>query len=145
MNENHTFEQRLAIAKGRRRTKILGLSIILFSINADLITLLSYTEAEISAFLIFKHLFRFLATVFLVISTYKGKNWARIILIICFSLAILLAFFMFFVLLLSDITTLKKVLSVIISTFLIYGLSVYYFIFSLNFKAFFKEQQNNNQ
>ncbi|TSE03824.1 hypothetical protein [Aquimarina algiphila] len=132
MNENYTFEQKLTIAKGRKGTIAVGTCMILFSIFTNIYLL--FYAIELNAYLIFKHAFRVLATIGILTALYQGKEWAKYLLLLIVSLAFIYACVLMF----RDTNIVFKIL--MSPAIFIYGIAIYFFSFSPNFKAFFKDQ-----
>ena len=122
---------------GKQKTILISISILIVSLHT--IYFYNSTIPEIASKKIFQQVVRFLLTIGLLIMVYKGKNWAKIVSIILFSLGVLGA-----IIGLTTITTTSIVNKIpLIVMFLVYSLAVYHFWFSKSFKAFFNYQNNN--
>lgn len=114
---------------GKKRTILISISIILVSIH----TIYYYhsVRQEIEFKKLIKQLIRFTLTVGLLIMVYKGKNWAKIILIVLFSLALLGALIPLGT---SETPFINKV-PLLVMIF-VYSLAIYHFGFAQSFKEF---------
>lgn len=119
---------------GKKRTIFISTSILLISLWSI------YFEQASNDNIIYtklvRQIIRLILTFGLLYAVYIGKNWARITLIILFGLAILLAIIAIF--------TVKAEIFLKIPFFVmifIYGISIYHFAFSKNFKEFFNFQK----
>ncbi|MGY3795186.1 hypothetical protein [Aquimarina sp. 433] len=83
---------------------------------------------------------RFVATAFLLIMIYKGKNWAKITAIILFSLTILGILVALSSSQMIIIPLIDKIVSGIIA--LVYAMAIYYFGFAKSFKTFVRHQNS---
>lgn len=120
---------------GKQKTILISISILIVSLH----TIYFYNSIipEIASKKIFQQVMRFLLTIGLLIMVYKGKNWARIVSVILFSLGVLGA-----IIGLTTITTTSIVNKIpLIVMFFVYSLAVYHFWFSKSFKAFFDYQK----
>lgn len=121
------------IKKGRQRTILISISILLVSIHTIYFYHAARPEIEIKKLI--QQGIRFLLTIGLLIVTYKGKKWARITSIVLFSLAILGAVI--------GIATIEgpfvNKIPFLVMVF-IYSLAVYHFGVSKSYKAFFEFQ-----
>jgi hypothetical protein len=120
---------------GQKRTILISISILLVSLH----TIYFYNTVipEIGTKKIIQQIVRFLLTVGLLFLIYKGKNWARILSIILFSLATIGA--IFGVLSISKSIELKIPFIVMI---IVYSIAIYHFGISKSFKAFFDYQNS---
>jgi hypothetical protein len=121
---------------GRKGTIQIFTSVLLLS----LFTILPYQiETEFAdTKKLFQQIFRFGLTILLMYFLFRGKNWAKIVLTILFSVAVLLAFVSLFTLPAAG----KIPASVMI---LIYGIVIYHLNFSVYFKAYFNYLQRKNK
>jgi len=121
------------IKLGKKRTILISISILLVSIHT--IYFYHSVRPEIEEKKLIQQLIRFILTIGLLIFTYKGKKWAKVVSIILFSLAILGA--------LIGIVTIDRPLvnktPLFVMTF-VYSMAVYHFGFSKYFKTFYKHQ-----
>ncbi len=120
---------------GKKRTILISISILLVSLH----TIYFYNSAvpEIETKKIIQQIIRFILTVGLLFLVYKGKNWARIVSIILFSLGLIGA--IFGILSVSKPIILKTPFIVMI---IVYSVAIYHFGISKSFKAFFDYQNN---
>lgn len=72
------------IAKGRKRTILLAISVLLVSLNT--IYYYHYVRPEIDTKKLIQQLVRFSLTIGLMYAIFIGKKWARIVGVILFSL-----------------------------------------------------------
>ena len=122
------------IKTGKKRTLLISISILLVSIHT--IYFYHSVRPEIETKKLIQQIIRFLLTVGLLIVVYRGIKWAKILLIVLFSLAILGAI-IGLISIDSDSFVGKVPLLVMI---LVYSIAVYHFGFSNSFKAFFDYQ-----
>lgn len=120
---------------GKQKTILISISILIVSLHT--IYFYNSTIPEIGSKKTFQQVVRFLLTIGLLIMVYKGKNWARIVSVILFSLGVLGAI----IGLTTITTTLVANKTPLIVMFLVYSLAVYHFWFSKSFKAFFDYQK----
>lgn len=125
------------IRKGKKRTILISISILLVSIHT--IYFYHVVRPEIETKKLIQQIIRFLLTVGLLIVTYKGKKWARIVSIVLFSLGILGG--------LAGLVTIESVsiinkVPLLVMT-IVYSIAVYHFGFSKSFKAFINYQNGN--
>jgi hypothetical protein len=118
---------------GKRKTILISISILLVSIHT--IYFYHSVRPEIETKKLIQQLIRFLLTIGLLIMVYKGKNWAKIVSIILFSLAIVFALFGLANL---DIPFINKV-PLLVMVF-VYSISIYHFGIDKSFKEFFSYQ-----
>ena len=71
---------------GKKRTILISISILLVSIHT--IYFYHSVRPEIESKKLIQQIIRFSLTIGLLIMVYKGKNWAKIVSIILFSLAL---------------------------------------------------------
>ena len=121
---------------GKQKTILISISILIVSLHT--IYFYNSTIPEIASKKIFQQVVRFLLTIGLLIMVYKGKNWARIVSIILFSLGVLGA-----IVGLTTITSAVVNKIPFIVMILVYSSALYHFWFSKSFKAFFDYQNNN--
>jgi|SRR5690606_23109168 hypothetical protein len=121
---------------GKKRTILISISVLLVSLH----TIYYYQSIlpEIDVRKLVQQMIRFAFTVLLLYHVYKGKNWAKIVMIILFSLGSLIGIVSLF--LLEQDIVLKIPLLVMI---IVYSLSVYHFS-SKSYKAFAKYQNIKN-
>lgn len=122
---------------GKIRTILISISVLLVSLHS--IYFYNSIIPEIESKKIIQQSIRFLLTIGLLIIVYKGKNWARIVSIILFSLGVLGA-----IVGLTTITSAVVNKIPFIVMILVYSSAVYHFWFSKSFKAFFDYQNNYN-
>lgn len=123
---------------GKKRTIFISTSILLISLWSIYFEQASYDN--IVYIKLVRQVIRLILTFGLLYAVYIGKNWARITLIILFGLAILLAIIAIFTV--KAEIFLKTPFFVMI---FIYGISIYHFAFSKNFKEFFNFQNKKNE
>lgn len=123
---------------GKKRTILISISILLVSIHT--IYFYHSVRPEIESKKLIQQIIRFLLTVGLLIMVYKGKNWAKIVSIILFSLAVLGALFGLFTL---QTPFINKV-PMLVMTF-VYSMAIYHFGFAQSFKEFFKYQNTETE
>ena len=120
--------------KGQRRTLSIFAAILLVSLYTIYFYQSSIPELDVKKLI--TQIIRFFLTVELLYLVYIGKNWARILSLILFSLAIILALSVVFS---STFTPLQEIpLYVMI---FIYSDAIYHLGFSESFKAFFGFQR----
>ena len=118
---------------GKKRTILISISILLVSIHT--IYFYHSVRPEIESKKLIQQLIRFSLTIGLLIMVYKGKNWAKIVSIILFSLALLGA--------LVGLGTLDTPFMNKIPLFVmifVYSMAIYHFGYAKSFKEFFKFQ-----
>jgi hypothetical protein len=122
---------------GKIKTILISISILMVSLHS--IYFYNSIIPEIESKKIIQQSIRFLLTVGLLIMVYKGKNWARIVSILLFSLGVFGA-----IVGLTGITSsvINKIPFIVM--ILVYSAAVYHFWFSKSFKAFFNYQNNYN-
>ncbi len=118
---------------GKKRTILISISILLVSIHT--IYFYHSVRPEIESKKLIQQLIRFSLTIGLLIMVYKGKNWAKIVSIILFSLALLGAIVGLGTL---DTPFMNKI-PLLVMIF-IYSMAIYHFGFAKSFKEFFKFQ-----
>ncbi|SNR13872.1 hypothetical protein [Tenacibaculum jejuense] len=123
------------IENGKRRTISISISILLISLHT--IYFYHSVRPEIDYDKLIQQLIRLGLTIGLLAMVYKGKNWARIISIILFSLAILGAIIGFFSI---NSSLINK--SPLIVMIFVYSIAIYHFTFAESFKEFFNYQNN---
>jgi hypothetical protein len=118
---------------GKKRTILISISILLVSIHT--IYFYHSLRPEIESKKLIQQLIRFSLTIGLLIMVYKGRNWAKIVSIILFSLALLGA--------LVGLGTLEtpfmNKIPLLVMIF-VYSMAIYHFGFAKSFKEFFKFQ-----
>lgn len=122
---------------GKRRTILLSISILLVSIHT--IYFYHSVRPEIETKKLVQQTIRFLLTFGLLVMVYKGKNWAKIVSLILFSLALLGAFFG----LVTLETPLISKIPFLVMIF-VYSMALYHLGFANSFKEFSKHQNNLN-
>lgn len=123
---------------GKKRTILISISILLVSIHT--IYFYHSVRPEIESKKLIQQIIRFLLTVGLLIMVYKGKNWAKIVSIILFSLALLGVLFGLFTL---QTPFINKV-PMLVMTF-VYSMAIYHLGFAQSFKEFFKYQNTETE
>ena len=123
---------------GKKRTILISISILLVSIHT--IYFYHSVRPEIESKKLITQLIRFVLTVGLLIMVYKGKNWAKIISIVLFSLALLGALIALGTL---ETPFINKV-SLLVMIF-VYSMAIYHFGFAQSFKEFFKYQNSETE
>ena len=118
---------------GKKRTILISISILLVSIHT--IYFYHSVRPEIESKKLIQQIIRFSLTIGLLIMVYKGKNWAKIVSIILFSLAILGALVGLGTL---DTPFMNKI-PLLVMIF-VYSMAIYHFGFAQSFKEFFKFQ-----
>ncbi|MFD0989911.1 DUF4240 domain-containing protein [Mariniflexile jejuense] len=118
---------------GKKRTILISISILLISIHT--IYFYHSVRPEIESKKLIQQIIRFLLTIGLLIMVYKGKNWAKIVSIILFSIAILGALVGLGTL---DTPFVNKI-PLLVMIF-VYSIAIYHFGFAESFKEFFKFQ-----
>ncbi|RZK13464.1 MAG: hypothetical protein EOO43_17895 [Flavobacterium sp.] len=119
--------------KGQVRTILISISILLVSLHT-----IYYYISTVGTEKIISQSVRFLLTLLLLVMVYNGKNWAKILFLVLFSIGILGAFWgLFFV---EQDFALKIPFIVMI---IVYSISLFHFGFSNEFKAF-SEYQNRD-
>lgn len=119
---------------GKRRTILISISLLIISIY----TIYYYhsVRAEVDSIKLIQQIIRIFLTVGLLYAAYIGKKWAKIIIVILFSIAVLGAIF-------GIITTLElpfiNTVTLYVMIF-VYGNGISHFGFSKSYKAFFKYQ-----
>lgn len=123
---------------GKKRTILISISILLVSIHT--IYFYHSVRPEIESKKLIQQIIRFLLTVGLLIMVYKGKNWAKIVSIILFSLALLGALFGLFTLQTPFINKVPMLVMIFV-----YSMAIYHFGFAQSFKEFFKYQNTETE
>lgn len=118
---------------GKKRTILISISILLVSIHT--IYFYHSVRPEIESKKLIQQLIRFALTIGLLSMVYKGKNWAKIVSIILFSLALLGAL----VGLVTLDTPFMNKIPLLVMIF-VYSMAIYHFGFAKSFKEFFKFQ-----
>ena len=118
---------------GKKRTILISISILLVSIHT--IYFYHSVRPEIESKKLIQQIIRFSLTIGLLIMVYKGKNWAKIVSIILFSLALLGALVGLGTL---DTPFINKI-PLLVMIF-VYSMAIYHFGFAKSFKEFFKFQ-----
>ena len=120
---------------GKKRTILISISILLVSIHT--IYFYHSVKSKIETKKLIQQIIRFSLTVGLLYLVYKGKNWARILSIILFTIGVIGAVISLFTI---EIPIINKA-HFIIMTF-VYSIAIYHFSISRNFKEFFEYQNN---
>ena len=123
---------------GKKRTILISISILLVSIHT--IYFYHSVKPEIESKKLIQQVIRFLLTIGLLIMVYKGKNWAKIVSIILFSLSFLGALIALGTL---ETPLINKV-PLLVMTF-VYSMAIYHFGFAQSFKEFFKYQNTETE
>ena len=127
------------IKTGKNRTLLISISILLVSLHT--IYFYHAVRPEIETKKLIQQIIRFILTVGLLIVVYKGKKWAKIVSLILFSIAILVA--------LRGLLTIESKSFIIkvplIVMIMVYSLAVYHFGMSKSYKAFFEYQNEKKQ
>jgi hypothetical protein len=123
---------------GKKRTILISISILLVSIHT--IYFYHSVRPEIESKKLITQLIRFSLTIGLLIMVYKGKNWAKIISIVLFSLALLGALIALGTL---DSPFINKVPLLVMA--FVYSMAIYHFGFAQSFKEFFKYQNSETE
>ena len=118
---------------GKKRTILISISVLLISIYT--IYFYHSIRPEIESKKLIQQLVRFSLTIGLLIMIYKGKNWAKMVSIVLFSLALLGILIALGTL---NTASINKV-PLLVMTF-VYSMAIYHFGFAKSFKAFFKFQ-----
>ena len=118
---------------GKKRTILISISILLVSIHT--IYFYHSVRPEIESKKLIQQIIRFSLTIGLLIMVYKGKNWAKIVSIILFSLALLGALVGLGTL---DTPFMNKI-PLLVMIF-VYSMAIYHFGFAKSFKEFYKFQ-----
>jgi hypothetical protein len=118
---------------GKKRTILISISILLVSIHT--IYFYHSVRPEIESKKLIQQIIRFSLTIGLLIMVYKGKNWAKIVSIILFSLALLGALVGLGTL---DTPFMNKI-PLLVMIF-VYSMAIYHFGFAKSFKEFLKFQ-----
>ncbi|MBI1182815.1 hypothetical protein GC194_00995 [bacterium] len=122
---------------GKKRTILISISILLISIHT--IYFYHATRPEIETKKLAQQIIRFLLTIVLLMLVYKGKNWARILSLVLFSIATIAAVIGLVTLNTSIINKIPLMVMIFV-----YSMSIYHFGFSKSFKEFFQYQNSNN-
>lgn len=123
--------------KGKRQTILISISILLVSLHT--IFLYHSVRPELETGKLIQQSIRFLLTVGLLYAVYIGKQWAKLLILALFGLALSMILVSLFTL--EGSIFAKLPLLVMITVF---SIALYHFGFSENFKAFFEYQNNEN-
>lgn len=123
---------------GKKRTILISISILLVSIHT--IYFYHSLRPEIESKKLIQQIIRFSLTIGLLVMVYKGKNWAKIVSIVLFALALLGALFA----LLTLKTPLINKVPLLVMIF-VYSKAIYHFGFAHSFKEFFKYQNSETE
>lgn len=118
---------------GKKRTILISISILLISVHT--IYFYHAVRPEIESSKLIQQLIRFLLTIGLLFMVYKGKNWAKIISLILFSLALIGAI----IGIITIDTPIMNKTPLLVMTF-VYSMAIYHFGFAESFKEFFNFQ-----
>ncbi len=122
---------------GKKKTILTSLSVLLVSIHT--IYFYHSVRPEIDSDKLIQQIIRFSLTLILLIMVYKGKNWAKIISLILFSIALLAA--------LIALLTLKAPIvnkTPLFVMVFVYSMAIRHFGFTDSFKEFFKFQNTQS-
>jgi len=122
---------------GRKRTILISISIILLSFWSIYFEQTSNSEIDYAKLV--RQIIRLILTAGLLYLVYIGKNWARILMIIFSTLAILLSIGALIGL---NVDLMFKI--PFLTMILVYTLTIYHFSFAKSFKAFWNSQKINN-
>lgn len=120
---------------GKKKTIQVSISILLVSIHTIYFYHSVRPEIETNKFI--QQSIRFLLTTFLLFFVYKGKNWAKIVAVILFFIALTIALIS---LLITKTPSVNKI-PLLVMIF-VYSMAIYHFCFSKSFKSFFQYQNN---
>ena len=123
------------IQLGKRRTILISISILLISIHT--IYFYHAVRPEIETKKLIQQIVRFFLTVGLLYLIYIGKNWAKNIAIVLFTLSAIIALYSIFTI---NTSILNKTPFIVMLT--VYSFAVYHFTFSKSFMAFRNYQKN---
>jgi presenilin-like A22 family membrane protease len=123
----------LLIKTGRKSTILISISIVLISLQT--IYFYHNTLETIIVKKLIQQLTRLVLTIGLLILVYKGKEWAKNLAVVLFSIG---SVFSIIALFMEDVNLINKIPLIVIV--FIYSLAIYHFGFSKSFKAFFKYQ-----
>ena len=123
---------------GKKRTLLISLSILLVSIHT--IYFYHSVRPEIETKKLIQQIIRFALTFGLLYLIYIGKNWARILSVILFSIGVIGAAISLFKF--NELPIINK--SPIIVMIFVYSMAVYHFSISKSFKEFFEYQNNKD-
>ena len=122
---------------GRGQTIAISISIILISMFV--IAFYHIPQDSVDPKKFFQQIVRFVLTLALLYFLFKGKNWARITLLVLFLLAILSGLILLFI----PFPVAAKI--PILVMIIIYGLGAYNLYFSKSFKAYFTYLNSKNR
>ncbi len=119
---------------GKKRAIICAISILLVSVY----TIYAYhaNKTEIDMPKLIQQIIRFVFTIILLYFLYKGKHWAKVVMLILFSLGTAIAIYYFLTIEAPFLVTLPLLVMIFV-----YSVSIYHFGFSKSFQAF-SEFQN---
>ena len=120
---------------GRKRTIIISISLLLVSIHT--IYFYHSVRPEIETKKLIQQTIRFFLTFGLLYLVYIGKNWARILSTILFSITVIGCLISLFTIQTPIINKIPFVVMIVI-----YSVAIYHFYISKEFKAFFEYQNN---
>ena len=126
------------IYTGKKRTILISISILLVSIHTIYFYHAVRPEIEVSKLI--KQGIRFLLTIGLLIATYKGMKFARILSIIFFSVGAVGAVIGFSTL---DVPLVNKIPFIVMMC--VYSIAVYHFGLSKSYKAFYDFQNDGRK
>lgn len=118
---------------GKQRTILISISIILFS----LYIIYAYHSAFETIIIkkLTQQLIRLSLTIGLLVLVYKGKEWAKNLAVVLFSLGTVFSIIAIFM---EEVSLISKIPLMVIV--FIYSIAIYHFGFSKSFKEFFKYQ-----
>lgn len=122
---------------GKKRTILISIGILLVSIHT--IYFYHSVKPEIETKKLIQQIIRFLLTFGLLYLIYIGKNWARILSIILFSIGVIGAVISLFTF---EIPVVNKIPFIVMA--FVYSIAIYHFSFSKSFKAFFEFQNEKS-
>lgn len=120
---------------GKKKTILISISILFVSIHT--IYFYHALRPEIETKKLIQQIVRFLLTIGLLVMVYKGKNWAKIVSLILFTLALLGALVGFGTLEAPFFNKIPLIIMIIV-----YSIAIYHFGFDKSFKEFFNYQNN---
>ncbi|MEL6651362.1 MAG: hypothetical protein AAFQ87_11210 [Bacteroidota bacterium] len=122
------------IRKGRSHTIFISISVLLVSLHT--IYLYQSVLPEVDDGKLVQQIFRFALTAFLLFMAYRGKNWARILMVVLFSLGVLTVIGSLFIIQQDSLLAYLPLAVMLI----VYSMAIYHFGVSKNFKAFAEYQ-----
>ncbi len=118
---------------GKKRTILISISILLVSIHT--IYFYHSIRPDLETKKLGQQIIRFFLTAGVLFAVYKGKNWAKIILLILLSIAVVGA-------IVAAVTLEQSIINKVplFVMIFVYSMAIYHFSISKSFKAFFKKQ-----